>query len=253
MPIGFGMIEPGGLTSKLCSAICAGLPRHGCSARRVYHPMWYYRRRHFSDSHYALAMPQTLHTPVFYEHEVKKSRFLAWVEPVPDAASAKARIAQLRAQYPDARHVCFAFYAQGNSGMSDDGEPSGTAGKPMFNVLNHKKLVNVVAVVVRYFGGIKLGAGGLSRAYGAAVSAALADAELVAVEVSVALQLCCSFALESQVRRVCQQFGQSLAQVDYQHQVIAQLTVNESLVDELCAALKALAPGDAQFQIQLLQ
>jgi uncharacterized YigZ family protein len=194
-------------------------------------------------------MPQTLRAPVFNELEIKKSRFLAWVEPVADAAHAKQRIAELRAEYPDARHVCFAFYAQGNSGMSDDGEPSGTAGKPIFNVLNHKKLVNVLAVVVRYFGGIKLGAGGLTRAYGGAISAALELAELVEIEKEEVLILHFPFALESQIRRICSQFNVELADVQYAQAVQANVTVRESIAVELTKALQAIDPGNPQLTV----
>lgn len=75
-------------------------------------------------------MAVTLLAPVFSELEVKKSRFLTWVEPVSTVEAAKARINEIRQQYPDARHVCTAFYVKGSTGMSDDGEPSGTAASP---------------------------------------------------------------------------------------------------------------------------
>lgn len=104
------------------------------------------------------------------EYEVKKSRFIARVGLARNREEAMAMLAQAKIDYPDARHHCWA-YLLGNAhsaAMSDDGEPSGTAGKPILNVLQHKGVGDVMLVVTRYFGGIKLGAGGLVRAYSAA-------------------------------------------------------------------------------------
>jgi uncharacterized YigZ family protein len=198
-------------------------------------------------------MPLTLHEPVFYELEIKKSRFLAWVEPVTDSAQAKQRIAELKGRYADARHVCYAFYVQGHSGMSDDGEPSGTAGKPIFNVLNHKKLVNVLAVVVRYFGGVKLGAGGLTRAYGGAISAALEQAQFVEIEQQQQLTLVFPFSLESQIRRVCTQFSVTLENVQYSQAVAASIEVGESACSALRDALCAIDPGNTELIVRKIE
>lgn len=196
-------------------------------------------------------MSRTLKTPVHGELEVKKSRFLAWVEPVADRVEAQDRIDAFRRAYPDARHVCFAFYAGGDSGMSDDGEPSGTAGKPIFNVLNHKSLVNVLAVVVRYFGGVKLGAGGLVRAYGGAVSRALEDAELVPVETWRRLELVFPFARESDVRRLLADFGVGPEDVEYSQAVSLRLALPETRLDAFKAGFQALAPGDPALSVRV--
>ena len=110
------------------------------------------------------------------EIEEKKSRFIATVQAVTDKEEAEAFIAACKKKYPDARHNCSA-YILGEDGQiehsSDDGEPAGTAGKPMLEVLRGEKLTNVVVVVTRYFGGILLGTGGLVRAYTQAVKAGL--------------------------------------------------------------------------------
>ena len=110
------------------------------------------------------------------EIEVKKSRFIATLEPVSSEEEALSFIAGIRKQYWDARHNCHAFIVGDNPGVlrfSDDGEPGGTAGKPMLEVLTHEGLHDVCAVVTRYFGGALLGTGGLVRAYQGAVQAAL--------------------------------------------------------------------------------
>ena len=109
----------------------------------------------------------------------QKSRFIAFVEPVSGREEAQARVAQLKAEHPDAAHVCWALLAGGQSAAHDDGEPGCTAGRPMLEVLRHQALEGVMVSVVRYFGGVKLGAGGLVRAYTDAVAQALLSAEKV--------------------------------------------------------------------------
>jgi len=115
-----------------------------------------------------------------FEIELKRSRFITTVAPAQDKRSALVVIESIRQEFTDANHHCWAMVAAGpndvyHQDQSDDGEPKGTAGKPMLNVLQHSGLGNVVVVVTRYFGGIKLGAGGLVRAYTQSVSAALAE------------------------------------------------------------------------------
>lgn len=131
-------------------------------------------------------MPHTLAPgpDVVVETEVKHSRFLAAVRRVDTADAALAFVDEQRRLYPDARHHCWTFVVGDDPSAraersSDDGEPGGTAGIPMLQVLHHRDLVNVAVVVTRWFGGIKLGAGGLVRAYSGAVATALDEAPLV--------------------------------------------------------------------------
>ncbi|MCH8551926.1 MAG: YigZ family protein [Natronospirillum sp.] len=128
-----------------------------------------------SDSGYPI--PKTLHTR---EVIVRKSRFIAVLDRVCNRADMDALVAHCRDCYPRASHYCFAFNAgaPGSSraiGQSDDGEPHGTAGQPMLNVLLHADIGEAGIVVIRYFGGTKLGKGGLARAYAEAANAVLAD------------------------------------------------------------------------------
>jgi uncharacterized YigZ family protein len=110
------------------------------------------------------------------ELEIKRSRFLAAAAPVSDETAARALITGERARHPEANHHTFA-YRLGTDGVisrfSDDGEPGGTAGRPMMEVLLREELVDVAVVVTRYFGGILLGSGGLTRAYGQAAAQAI--------------------------------------------------------------------------------
>jgi uncharacterized YigZ family protein len=111
-----------------------------------------------------------------HETEVLKSRFICSIERVRDETDARSFLEQQRKRYWDASHNCYA-YVLGEKGMtqkaSDDGEPSGTAGVPMLEVLRRRALTDLIAVTTRYFGGTKLGAGGLIRAYGHSVTAAI--------------------------------------------------------------------------------
>ena len=126
--------------------------------------------------------PATIARRVVHEIEIKRSRFITHLEPVTSVAEADAFIAEIRKKHWDARHNCVAMIT-GVTGdqarSSDDGEPSGTAGVPMMEVLRRRQMTDVVAVVTRYFGGIKLGAGGLVRAYSGAVSGAFDLAQIV--------------------------------------------------------------------------
>jgi len=120
-----------------------------------------------------------------FELEIKRSRFITTIDAVDDKSAAKLFIQCMRDTYPDANHHCWAMVAGSpddiyQQDQSDDGEPKGTAGKPMLNVLQHSNLGNTVVVVTRFFGGVKLGAGGLVRAYTQAVSSSLT--QLVTVE-----------------------------------------------------------------------
>ena len=124
----------------------------------------------------------TIAAAVEHELVIKKSRFIAHVAPVSSVEDAERAIAQVRKRAWDARHNCTAMVTGllgDQARSSDDGEPSGTAGVPMLEVLRRRELTDVVAIVTRYFGGIKLGAGGLVRAYSSAVSEALDLAVLV--------------------------------------------------------------------------
>ncbi|MGQ7243020.1 IMPACT family protein [Salinicola sp. V024] len=119
--------------------------------------------------------PQARHTNSV---EIEKSRFLCWIAHAPDNAAFEALLAEARTVHPDASHHCSAFIAgppgeQVAIGFSDDGEPGGTAGRPMFQALEGSGMGQIGAVVTRYFGGTKLGTGGLVRAYTQAVLKAL--------------------------------------------------------------------------------
>ncbi|WP_156760996.1 YigZ family protein [Microbacterium karelineae] len=130
----------------------------------------------------AATFPSTIAARVDHEIEIRRSRFICHLAPVGSVADADAFIARVRKEFWDARHNCVAMITGATADKarsSDDGEPSGTAGVPMLEVLRQRGVTDIVAVVTRYFGGVKLGAGGLVRAYGSAVSEALDRARIV--------------------------------------------------------------------------
>lgn len=188
-------------------------------------------------------MTYTLSHAGHAELDIKKSRFLACVEPMADRQAALARVAALKAAHPAAAHVCWALLAGGHSAANDDGEPSGTAGRPMLDVLRHQQLDGVLATVVRYYGGVKLGAGGLVRAYTDAVARAL---DGVAREEKVARQqLACQvpYAQEGVLRRLLLQHGAELQQVSHHDAVTLQFALPASDVAALRSVLNDACHG----------
>ncbi len=121
----------------------------------------------------------TVREPVSAETEIKKSLFLTYLYPIDSEESAQQYLDALRKEHYKATHHCYAYSVGIETAAvkcSDDGEPSGTAGKPILSVIEHRQLRNIMIVVIRYFGGIKLGTGGLTRAYSQCASEAVAKA-----------------------------------------------------------------------------
>ena len=173
-------------------------------------------------------MPHTLAAPAHSEIILKKSRFIGCVQPMADRASAQATVDALWQQHPGAAHICWALLAGGHSAAVDDGEPGGTAGRPMLEVLRHQDLDGVLATVVRYFGGVKLGAGGLVRAYTDTVAQALLTAPKVMLQRMQTLKCQVPYALEGMLRREIEAAGAELLQVQHASLVTLQLRLPEA-------------------------
>ena len=188
-------------------------------------------------------MPLTILHPVHSDLLIKKSRFIGRVEAVADRASAQRIVAELAAQHPGAAHVCWALLAGGHSAAVDDGEPSGTAGRPMLDVLRHQDLDGVLATVVRYFGGVKLGAGGLVRAYTDCIAQALKDAEKVPIVRQRSLRCSVPYALEGLARRELESAGAKLINVLHDEQVAFECLVAEPVADQLITRLSEAGQG----------
>jgi len=189
----------------------------------------------------AKTLARTLHSELI----IKKSRFLGCIEPITSHQAGLERISQLKSQHPDARHVCFCMLVAGQVRQSDDGEPSGTAAMPMLRVLQHKELDNVLASVVRFFGGIKLGAGGLVRAYSQSISEPLNQAELIEVKQLGELSLQLDYEFQSLLRHQVEQTEIEL-DLDYQQQLHALLRGEPKQLEALFLSLQEATSGQVK-------
>jgi len=192
-------------------------------------------------------MRHTLLVPAHSELLIKKSRFIGCVQPAADRAQAQHIVAGLRAAHPDATHVCWALLAGGQSAAVDDGEPGGTAGRPMLDVLRHQHLDGVLATVVRYYGGTPLGAGGLVRAYTDAVAQALLQAEKVPVIRTTTLRCVIPYALEGWLRRELEAHGAQLLEAVHGEGVDIRLQLPQSQAAALTARLNDAGQGKVQW------
>ena len=181
---------------------------------------------------------QTLKNPVTARLEIKKSEFIAHAYPVSSREQAMFHVEQLHERYPDARHWCWAYIIGDpdnttSAGFDDDGEPNGTAGRPILGVLQHKSIGNVIIVVVRYFGGIKLGAGGLTRAYAGSAQAAVDQMTLSPYIPMAKVQIVATFATEAQCRYVIEDLGGQVEDVAYSQQVMLTATLPQADIADL--------------------
>lgn len=185
----------------------------------------------FSRIEIAALPTYTLPAALTAELEIRKSRFIAHAIPVEDRDAAMGELRRLRDMHPAATHVCWALLAGGQSGMSDDGEPSGTAGRPILEVLRHHDLDGVLGAVVRYYGGVKLGAGGLVRAYTDAIASALLNSPRVERVAQGLMRIEVSYADEAKIRRWIDAQGFVLVESGYGMLVRMVVQVPVSMLD----------------------
>ena len=186
---------------------------------------------------------------VEHEIEIKRSRFISLIGRVTDEDEARAFIDSARDRFPDARHHCSAYiyHVDGSNPVersSDDGEPSGTAGKPMLDVLKGSGLLDICAVVVRYFGGIKLGAGGLVHAYGGAVSETMEQVTAVTRALRELYTLEVSHADAGRLEADLRNRGVDIVDTAYGQAVMFTVSVAPGGEEELTATLAALTQGE---------
>lgn len=183
----------------------------------------------------------------------KKSRFIATVRPVASEEEALAFIEEMKKKYWDARHNCSAFVIGRNQELmrfSDDGEPQGTAGKPMLDVLLGAGLHNTAVVVTRYFGGTLLGTGGLVRAYGGAAALALQKARVVTMQVVVPGVWRVSYAQYEQALRILEEFGARLDDTRFEADVALHFCMLAQGREALCEKAREFCRGEAKLQWQ---
>lgn len=193
------------------------------------------------------------HKAVIFEEEIKKSRFITYLQHTPTIEDARQFWQDIRQQHPTARHWCWAAVAGAPNdsqalGFSDDGEPAGTAGKPMLACLQGSGVGEISAVVVRYFGGVLLGTGGLVRAYSSGVQQAL---KLLETEVKIErspFRLVCDYHQIDRVQQYCQQFDVMIVAQDYQEKVSFELAISSDKISPFQQILQDYSSGQLYLQ-----
>ncbi|MCH1926539.1 YigZ family protein [Shewanella sp. C32] len=181
------------------------------------------------------------------EEEVKGSKFITVLFNATDQQDFRNQLQLVKQEYPGANHYCQAFVisAPGDNavvGFSDDGEPAGSAGRPMLNVLVGAQLGYCGAVVVRYFGGTKLGVGGLVRAYAGGVKLALSQASLLTREPTETITLHCQYSELGSVEHFCQKQQLLIEDKQFAEQVTLKIQLPLSSIEPLCEQLNAIHP-----------
>ena len=192
---------------------------------------------------------QTIQKAGESEIVINKSRFLGYCIPVSSEEEAQEALAQIRKKHYDARHCCYAFrlHQGGIVRSSDDGEPSGTAGAPILGVLSGAGVENVLCAVVRYFGGVLLGTGGLVRAYGKAASEALSQAGTLQIRVCARLQAMVSYSSYNLLEPMIRQKGYP-CEADFAEQVTLTLLLPAEESEALITAITEKTDGGAKIQ-----
>ena len=174
----------------------------------------------------------------------KRSRFLGHLRPIQSEEEARAFLQEIRKQHHDARHNCWCWRI-GNDleRFSDDGEPQGSAGKPMLEVFRREEVTNLVCVVTRYFGGVLLGTGGLSRAYAGAAKEALLSAGTRVISEWTPVRFACPYALLERCKSSVALLGGEVGNLDYGEAVQIEALLPAGEAEKLAKALTELSNG----------
>lgn len=187
-----------------------------------------------------------------FEIEIKKSRFICHLKRVDDEEEAVAFIEAIKKEHNKATHNCSAYLIGDRDEVQrahDDGEPSGTAGVPMLEVLKKEEVKNVAAVVTRYFGGVKLGAGGLIRAYGNAVSKAIAEVGLVEGNLQREIHATIEYSALGKVENLLRDSTYTIKDILYTDKVTFVCLVKENQVEQFQADLIEWVNNQVEFEI----
>lgn len=190
--------------------------------------------------------------PARFEQEIKKSRFIGIAAPVSTPEEVNDELEKIRAEFPDATHHCWAYVlgnpdAGPNMRFDDAGEPAGTAGRPILNVLQRRKIGDALVVVVRYFGGVKLGAGGLARAYSGTASRVLEQVALATVTPRSELFVRIDFGDEQAARRLLGRLGMEIESTAYGDAVVLGVRATEEESALILEEISAATSGRAKF------
>ena len=178
----------------------------------------------------------------------KRSRFIGHVWRVESEEEARSLIEATKKKYHDARHNCWCYVLREGNILrySDDGEPQGTAGQPMLNVFLREEITNVCCVVTRYFGGILLGAGGLTRAYGGTAKLALNEAGISRMRLWATLAVPCDYSLYERMKLTVEQSGGIITDTDFGADIVMTVTLPAEDVDAFCAQVTELSAGSIE-------
>ena len=180
----------------------------------------------------------------------KRSSFLGHVRYVETEDEAKAFVTEMKKKFYDARHNCWCYIIKdGAVRYSDDGEPQGTAGIPMLEVLKREGVTNVVCVVTRYFGGVLLGTGGLLRAYTKSAKDALDAAGICVVRRWVKAEIACSYAMLERLKTECTAIGGVVADIEYSADVCLKLLLSEDKADAFSQRTADVTAGTSALKI----
>ena len=178
------------------------------------------------------------------EYEIKKSKFISQIQQVDDEISAKNFVQSVRKKYFDATHNCSAWILGDKQKSNDDGEPGGTAGNPILDALKKNNLNFVVLVVTRYFGGIKLGAGGLIRAYSTAAALAISAAKIVQMKTFQKISLTLEYNFLATVENFLRQKKISVENISYADDVTINIFVEPENVEKILSELTELTAAN---------
>lgn len=188
---------------------------------------------------------------VISETVIKKSRFITTLMPIESAQDAESKLSAIRAEYKDATHNCYAYIGDNNSGVmrySDDGEPQGTAGAPMLEVLKRRGLGFTLAVVTRYFGGVKLGANGLVGAYTDSVVNALDNADIAEFKMSAIASTSVNYALDKRIGTSIESVGKVINKA-YGADIEFVFAVPIESLDQIKACISDITLGSSEIKI----
>lgn len=177
------------------------------------------------------------------QYSEKRSKFLAFALPVENVDEVRELVAQYQKKYYDARHACYAYMIGADRQTfraNDNGEPSSTAGKPILGQINSNELTNILIIVVRYFGGIKLGTSGLIQAYKAAAAEAISNAEIVTKTVDENLSVVYEFPMMNSVMKVIKDLNPKIISQGYETDCIMTLQIRKGMIPELKSRLSKI-------------
>lgn len=161
---------------------------------------------------------------------IKNSRFITSLIKIDETSNIKDLIETIKVKYPNATHYCYAYITKDNQKSSDNGEPGGTAGLPMLNVLIKNNLINILAITTRYFGGIKLGAGGLVRAYTKSLTTALEN-NTIEVELGYTIKIIINYDIQKELDYLLK--NEEILKKDYQEQITYYLNISKDTYHNL--------------------